>query len=167
MWVVAGLLATCGALCYAELSAAIPQTGGTYVFLKRAYRLPIIAFLFSFSILFREGVEAVLLIAILLGSLAAGSAANYKKPAVAAQTEPEYYEKLNTTNLQFLVAIVIMVSIMAIGSVFGAPTSVFCRPAATPMPRSSASGFIGGMLMRCRPSQPVTRFASTGLPTSM
>ena len=31
-------------------------------------------------ILFREGVEAVLLIAILLGSLAAGSAANYKRP---------------------------------------------------------------------------------------
>jgi high-affinity iron transporter len=32
------------------------------------------------SILFREGVEAVLLIAILLGSLAAGSASNYKRP---------------------------------------------------------------------------------------
>jgi high-affinity iron transporter len=41
---------------------------------------PAIAFGFSFSILFREGVEAVLLIAILLGSLAAGSAANYKRP---------------------------------------------------------------------------------------
>jgi high-affinity iron transporter len=41
---------------------------------------PLLAFGFSFSILFREGVEAVLLIAILLGSLAAGSAANYKRP---------------------------------------------------------------------------------------
>jgi high-affinity iron transporter len=41
---------------------------------------PALAFGFSFSILFREGVEAVLLIAILLGSLAAGSAANYKRP---------------------------------------------------------------------------------------
>jgi high-affinity iron transporter len=47
---------------------------------KKGIAAPIIAFLFSFSILFREGVEAVLLIAILLGSLAAGSAANYKKP---------------------------------------------------------------------------------------
>ena len=52
VWVVAGLLATCGALCYAELSAAIPQTGGTYVFLKRAYRLPIIAFLFGWAMFF-------------------------------------------------------------------------------------------------------------------
>src|SRR3954452_5115674 len=41
---------------------------------------PLIAFGFSFSILFREGIEAVLLIAILLGSLAAGSASNYKRP---------------------------------------------------------------------------------------
>jgi high-affinity iron transporter len=47
---------------------------------KKGIAAPIIAFAFSFSILFREGVEAVLLIAILLGSLAAGSAANYKRP---------------------------------------------------------------------------------------
>jgi len=47
---------------------------------KKGIAAPIIAFAFSFTILFREGVEAVLLIAILLGSLAAGSAANYKKP---------------------------------------------------------------------------------------
>jgi high-affinity iron transporter len=41
---------------------------------------PAIAFGFSFAILFREGVEAVLLIAILLGSLSAGSAQNFKRP---------------------------------------------------------------------------------------
>jgi high-affinity iron transporter len=41
---------------------------------------PIVALGFSFSILFREGIEAVLLLAILLGSLAAGSASNYKRP---------------------------------------------------------------------------------------
>jgi high-affinity iron transporter len=41
---------------------------------------PALAFGFSFAILFREGVEAVLLIAILLSSLAAGSAANYRRP---------------------------------------------------------------------------------------
>jgi high-affinity iron transporter len=41
---------------------------------------PAVAFAFSFSILFREGIEAVLLIAILLGSLSAGSAQNYRRP---------------------------------------------------------------------------------------
>ena len=47
---------------------------------RKGIAAPLLAFGFSFSILFREGIEAVLLIAILLGSLAAGSAANYKRP---------------------------------------------------------------------------------------
>ena len=41
---------------------------------------PLLAFGFSFTILFREGVEAVLLIAILLGSLAAGRASELPRP---------------------------------------------------------------------------------------
>jgi high-affinity iron transporter len=47
---------------------------------RKGLAAPAVAFGFSFSILFREGVESVLLIAILLGSLAAGSASNYKRP---------------------------------------------------------------------------------------
>jgi high-affinity iron transporter len=47
---------------------------------RKGVAAPLVAFGFSFSILFREGVEAVLLLAILLGSLAAGSASNYKRP---------------------------------------------------------------------------------------
>jgi high-affinity iron transporter len=47
---------------------------------RKGVAAPAIAFGFSFAILFREGVESVLLVAILLGSLAAGSAANYKRP---------------------------------------------------------------------------------------
>ena len=47
---------------------------------RKGLAAPLVAFGFSFSILFREGVEAVLLLAILLGSLAAGSASNYKRP---------------------------------------------------------------------------------------
>jgi len=44
------------------------------------FAAPLIAFLFSFTILFREGIEAVLLIAILLGALEAGRARGYRKP---------------------------------------------------------------------------------------
>jgi high-affinity iron transporter len=43
---------------------------------------PLLAFAFSFTILFREGLEAVLLVAILLGSLKAGRATNYRRPLV-------------------------------------------------------------------------------------
>jgi high-affinity iron transporter len=44
------------------------------------FAAPLLAFVFSFSILFREGVEAVLLIAVLIGSLEAGRAADFRRP---------------------------------------------------------------------------------------
>ncbi len=37
IWIVGGLLSLIGALCYAELSAAFPSTGGDYHFLKMAF----------------------------------------------------------------------------------------------------------------------------------
>jgi len=36
-WVVGGLLSFLGALCFAELSAMLPQAGGMYVYLQKAY----------------------------------------------------------------------------------------------------------------------------------
>ncbi len=44
LWVVGGLTAICGALTLAELSAALPRTGGDYVYLYEAYG-PLPAFL--------------------------------------------------------------------------------------------------------------------------
>jgi APA family basic amino acid/polyamine antiporter len=44
LWVVGGLVAACGALSVAELSAALPRSGGDYVFLHEAYG-PVAAFL--------------------------------------------------------------------------------------------------------------------------
>jgi len=37
LWVVGGITAFCGALCYAELGSALPRSGGEYVFLSRIY----------------------------------------------------------------------------------------------------------------------------------
>lgn len=37
LWIVCGLINLCGALALAELSAMLPHTGGTYVFLREAY----------------------------------------------------------------------------------------------------------------------------------
>jgi APA family basic amino acid/polyamine antiporter len=44
LWVVGGIAALCGALSYAELSAAFPRSGGVYNFLSRIYH-PAIGFL--------------------------------------------------------------------------------------------------------------------------
>jgi high-affinity iron transporter len=46
----------------------------------KGFAAPALAFGFSFTILFREGLEAVLLIAVLLGSLEAARAGSYRRP---------------------------------------------------------------------------------------
>jgi APA family basic amino acid/polyamine antiporter len=47
-WALGGLLSFVGALCFAELAAAFPDTGGDYHFLRRAYG-PSLGFLFAWS----------------------------------------------------------------------------------------------------------------------
>lgn len=46
VWTVGGLLTIAGALTFAELAAAMPEAGGQYVYLRRAYG-PLPAFLFG------------------------------------------------------------------------------------------------------------------------
>ncbi len=50
VWVVAGLLTLGGALVVAELGAMMPEAGGLYVYLRRAYG-PFVGFLFGWSLL--------------------------------------------------------------------------------------------------------------------
>ncbi len=50
VWIVAGFLATCGALCYAELGAALPVTGGNYAFLRQSFSSRIVGFFFGWSL---------------------------------------------------------------------------------------------------------------------
>jgi basic amino acid/polyamine antiporter, APA family len=48
VWVFAGLLSLFGALGYSELGAAIPEVGGEYVYLHRAYK-PMLGFLYGWT----------------------------------------------------------------------------------------------------------------------
>src|SRR6202048_1859072 len=47
LWVVVGIAALCGALCYGELSAALPRSGGEYHFLSEIYH-PAVGFMAGF-----------------------------------------------------------------------------------------------------------------------
>jgi ABC-type lipoprotein release transport system permease subunit len=58
-------------------------------------------------------------------ALAADLTANYKKPAVNAKQEIEYYESLNTFNTGLLYAVRIVAVIMAVGGVFGVMNTMF------------------------------------------
>ena len=60
VWALGGVLSLLGALCYAELAAAWPRSGGDYVYLSRAYG-PWAGFLFGWA----------QLVAVLTGSIGA------------------------------------------------------------------------------------------------
>src|SRR5438067_8647901 len=47
LWIVGGVVALCGALCYGELSAALPRSGGEYHFLSEIYH-PAVGFMAGF-----------------------------------------------------------------------------------------------------------------------
>jgi APA family basic amino acid/polyamine antiporter len=60
IWLIGGLIALAGALCYSELGAAIPVAGGEYRYLQRAYG-PFVGFLSgwtSFTIGFSAAIAA-------------------------------------------------------------------------------------------------------------
>ncbi|CAM9568708.1 unnamed protein product [Lampetra planeri] len=48
VWAGCGLLSLLGALCYAELGAAVPTAGGEYAYVRRAFGAPL-AFLFAWT----------------------------------------------------------------------------------------------------------------------
>ncbi len=61
LWAFGGLLSLCGALCYAELAAMFPRSGGDYVYLSQTYG-SFWGFLFGWTKLFieRTGTIAIL-----------------------------------------------------------------------------------------------------------
>ncbi len=60
-WIVAGLLALAGTFCYSEVAALMPEAGGDYVYLRRAYGR-IVGYLFGWMAfaVFRTGAQAAL-----------------------------------------------------------------------------------------------------------
>lgn len=64
-WAVAGLISVLGGLCYAELGAAMPRSGGMTLYLNEAYH-PILGFLYGFSDWLIGGPGSIAAIAIVL-----------------------------------------------------------------------------------------------------
>ena len=48
VWILGGVIVLCGALAFAELSAAMPETGGMYVYLREGWGRPY-AFLYGWA----------------------------------------------------------------------------------------------------------------------
>jgi ABC-type lipoprotein release transport system permease subunit len=106
-WVVVGILASAGSTFDSEIWAKRSLIGP--MFGKESY---------STVVLRTADADTA-------RSTAEDLSANFKTPAVAAQVETEYYEKLSTTNRQFLGAFLFVVVVMAIGGVFGIMNTMF------------------------------------------
>ncbi len=58
VWILGGIATILGALCYAELVAMMPRSGGPYVFLKAAYP-PVVTFLRGWAMFFVSETGAI------------------------------------------------------------------------------------------------------------
>jgi len=87
VWLVMGIMALTGALCYGELAARFPDAGGGYVYLRRAYG-PAAAFIYGWKCLLvmDPGITGVLAVglATYVGYLTGLSGAALKVVAIAA-----------------------------------------------------------------------------------
>src|SRR5690554_1731374 len=68
-WLLGGIVSLIGALCYAELTTAFPNTGGDYHFLMRAYGRKV-AFLFAWARMSIVQTGSVALLAFIFGDYA-------------------------------------------------------------------------------------------------
>ena len=86
VWVAAGMLSLAGALTYAELAAAMPRSGGEYVFLREAYGRPF-GFLYGWMRFFVGNTGAIAALAagfaIFLNGVSGGALGGGGIPAVA------------------------------------------------------------------------------------
>lgn len=71
LWFVGGIFALCGALCYGELAAALPRSGGEYHFLSRIYH-PAVGFVAGWISVAVGFAAPVALVAMAFGTYLAG-----------------------------------------------------------------------------------------------
>lgn len=69
VWIIGGIATLLGALCYAELVAMIPRSGGPYVFLKAAYP-PYVTFLRGWAMFFVSETGAIAAVALFFSETA-------------------------------------------------------------------------------------------------
>lgn len=106
-WIVTGVLRSAGSTFDSEIWAKRQVVGP--IFGKENYT--------SLVLRTRDGDTAK--------TLADDLTKNFKKAALQAQRESDYYSRLSETNRQFLVAIIFVALVMAVGGVFGVMNTMF------------------------------------------
>lgn len=146
LWVAGGVISFLGALCYAELSAANPSTGGEYHFLSRAYGRAV-GFLFAWGRMTVIQTGAIAAVAFVFGDYASQLVplGGYG-PAIYALLAVVLFTAINARGLsggKLAQIVFTAATIGALGAIVVAALVAGPPPAGTAAPASAATGTIG------------------------
>ena len=158
VWLLMGVMALSGALCYGELAARSPQSGGGYVYLREAYG-PAVAFLYGWKCLlvmdpgitaalaaglasyvgYALGVSGVWLKVIAIGSILILAAVNI----TGLRLGSGLMQWLTALKLGALGLIAILALALRAGSVANFVPFFAQRAGSDPLPMALAAGLVG------------------------
>src|SRR3989449_7971954 len=158
VWLMMGVMALSGALCYGELAARAPQAGGGYVYLRHAYG-PGVAFLYGWKCLlvmdpgitaalavglagyvgYALGVAGVSLKIIAIGAILTLAAVN----VIGLRFGSRVMQWLTALNLGSLGLIAVLALALRAGSWSNLVPFVAQRAGSDPLPVALAAGLVG------------------------
>ena len=140
LWTLGGVLALCGALCYAELSAALPRSGGEYHFLGQIYHP---------SVGFMAGVVSLVVgfaAPVALSAMAFGSYLQGVFPGVSPLTSSIAVVVVATLfhlrDLRLSSIFQIFFTVLKIGLVLFLVATLFAAPGTPPAPAAPWSSYL-------------------------
>ena len=151
LWVLGGVLAMIGALCFAELAAAYPRSGGEYVYLTSAFG-PLTGFLFAWSQLSVTRSGSIAAMAYIFGTSAA-NLFDYDEDSIflLAGLAVVVLTMVNilgvrigtrTQNVLTIAKVIGLIALIVVGFLWGEPRAF--TPAAAPPPQGA--WFAGAMI---------------------
>lgn len=151
-WILGGLVAMVGALCYAELASCFPQTGGTYIYLREAYGKPF-GFLFGwveFSVMRPGSIAGVAYILTnYLGNFLPAAAAHEKLFAILAIL---FFTLLNIGGLHLGTGVQNVLTALKITAILAMTGIIFSKTGLPAIDTSSFSGINAGSLAGIAPA---------------
>ncbi len=158
VWLLMGVMALSGALCYGELAARYPEAGGGYVYLREAYG-PAVAFLYGWKCLlvmdpgitaalaaglasyvgYAVGISGVWLKVIAIGSIAVLGVVNI----IGLKLGSGLMQALTALKLGALALIIVLALALQAGSWTNFAPLVAQHPGSKPLPGALAGAFVG------------------------
>jgi APA family basic amino acid/polyamine antiporter len=116
LWFVLGMVSICGALTLAELATMLPQTGGTYVYLRAAYG-DSAAFVFGWLYLLAAIPSGVAALAVFFGELLLGAGSSWIP--IAASGTIVFLSVANILGVRLGSSIQIVLTVVKVAALLG------------------------------------------------